>query len=34
MTIEQKRLAVALANQNKYDDKPLNKEIAKKQGIK
>ena len=34
MTIEQKKLAIALANQNKSDDKKLNREIAKTQGVK
>lgn len=31
--IEQKKLAVALSNQNKQDDKQLNKKIAKSQGV-
>ena len=31
--IEQKKLALALANQNSHDDKKLNKEIAKKQKV-
>ena len=32
-SIEQKKLAAALANQNSKDDKALNKQIAKKQGV-
>lgn len=32
-TIEQKKLAIALANQNSKDDKKLNKKIAKSQGV-
>lgn len=31
--IEQKKLAIALANQQKNDDKKLNRKIAKKQGV-
>ncbi len=32
-SIEQKKLAIALANQNSKDDKKLNKKIAKNQGV-
>ena len=31
--IEQKKLAVAIVNQNSKDDKKLNKKVAKSQGV-